>query len=341
MPCSRQSSTLIISILNPRYQINRNLSRLNHIACLSITLKSSMSSSPSIPSNSPMPAMIYGTAWKKERTADLVYQAIKSGFRAIDTASMKRHYDEALTGEGIRRAINEGIVTRKDLWIQTKYTPQDPDFLSLGSISAQINASVTSSLFNLSVSEEEEEQPPYLDALILHSPYPTISQTLEAWQALKPFVESKQIRYLGISNTPFSVLQALYNSSDVKPYVVQNRFRAAEYSWDFKTRKFCKENGIKYQGFWTLTGNPDVWQRKEFVRDVAEGSGVGLAEAWYCLMRDGGSTEIVVLNGTTNEERMKGDLDAVGKVKAWRESDGGKQVWERSVKEFRELVDGE
>lgn len=61
--------------------------------------------------------MVYGTAWKKERTADLVYEAIKAGFRGIDTAAMKRHYDEVGTGEGIRRAIQDGIVTREDLWV--------------------------------------------------------------------------------------------------------------------------------------------------------------------------------------------------------------------------------
>ena len=64
-----------------------------------------------------MPVMLYGTAWKKERTADFVYQAIKAGFRGIDTAHMKRHYDEAGTGEGIRRAIRDGLVTREDLWV--------------------------------------------------------------------------------------------------------------------------------------------------------------------------------------------------------------------------------
>lgn len=33
-----------------------------------------------------MPPMIFGTAWKKEQTADLVKQALVAGFRGIDTA---------------------------------------------------------------------------------------------------------------------------------------------------------------------------------------------------------------------------------------------------------------
>ncbi len=70
-----------------------------------------------------MPPMMYGTAWKKERTADLVYEAIKAGFRGIDTAAMKKHYDEALAAEGIRRAIREGLVSRKDLFVRPPRTP--------------------------------------------------------------------------------------------------------------------------------------------------------------------------------------------------------------------------
>ncbi|KAK4226451.1 putative NAD(P)H-dependent D-xylose reductase [Podospora fimiseda] len=338
-PFTKQSIPLLLST---RYPIHHHsISLINPFPFASSKYKptptKTMSSQPQF--GIPMPQMIYGTAWKKDLTSSLVHQAIKSGFRAIDTAAMKRHYDEALTGQGIRQAINEGIVTRKDLWIQTKYTPQDPDFLSAGtSISAQIKASITNSLSNLSVSDDEA---PYLDALILHSPFPTVSQTLEAWnEGLQPFIESKQIRYLGISNTPLFVLKALYDQGKTKPYIVQNRFRAEEYNWDLGTRKFCEEKGIKYQGFWTLTGNPEVWKRPAgFVKDVAEGAGVGVAEAWYVLMMEEGG--IVVLNGTTNQERMEGDLEAGEKVKRWRETDEGKGVWERCVKEFRGLVDGE
>mgnify|MGYP002335725129 CR=1 FL=1 len=64
-----------------------------------------------------IPKLIYGTAWKKERTADLVYAALKTGFRAVDTAAQPKHYDERGVGEGIGRAICEGIVNRKDLFV--------------------------------------------------------------------------------------------------------------------------------------------------------------------------------------------------------------------------------
>lgn len=42
--------------------------------------------------NAGKPFIIYGTAWKKERTAELVAEAVRSGFRFIDTACQPKHY---------------------------------------------------------------------------------------------------------------------------------------------------------------------------------------------------------------------------------------------------------
>ena len=47
------------------------------------------------PHLSRMPSIVYGTAWKKERTAELVIAAVRAGFRAIDTACQPKHYHDA------------------------------------------------------------------------------------------------------------------------------------------------------------------------------------------------------------------------------------------------------
>lgn len=53
---------------------------------------------------------MYGTAWKKERTSDLVVQAVRAGFRGIDTACQPKHYREDLVGEALLRLEKEGAV---------------------------------------------------------------------------------------------------------------------------------------------------------------------------------------------------------------------------------------
>lgn len=85
---------------------------------------SPLPSPPTLSSSCPslwMPRLMYGTAWKGERTEDLVYKALRAGFRAIDTAAQPQNYDEAAVGRGIRRAVSEGIVKREDLFVRTSW----------------------------------------------------------------------------------------------------------------------------------------------------------------------------------------------------------------------------
>ncbi|KAL2117033.1 hypothetical protein VTJ04DRAFT_9201 [Mycothermus thermophilus] len=324
-----------------------------------------------------MPRMIYGTAWKKERTADLVYEAIKAGFRGIDTAAMTTHYDEAGAGEGIRRAIREGIVSREELYIQTKFTPADPSspYPLHAPIPSQIHASLASSLRNLSTTTQQQQQQQqqatddvnnlpelpegYLDAYLLHSPFPHPSQTLQAWSHLQLYLPTSpdptkrgRILRLGISNAPLDLLQTLHPP----PSIVQNPlYGGPRGRWDRGVRSWCasttsspaggeggagEEEKVKYQAFWTLTANASIWRPpggEWFVRDVARGAGVSPAGAWYALLMGSG---VVVLNGTTNPERMREDLKVLDKINKWRETEEGKKAWERCWKRLGEVLDG-
>src|ERR1700761_3283637 len=142
---------------------------------------------PHLSGVSALPAFIYGTAWKKGATSDLVYQALCNGFTAIDTAAQPKHYREDLVAAGISRAIKDGKIKRSEVYIQTKFTSvggQDPEnmpFDPKSSLTEQVNASILSSLKNFSFAEHaaEGEGAPYVDTLVLHSPLPTLNETLE------------------------------------------------------------------------------------------------------------------------------------------------------------------
>jgi hypothetical protein len=58
------------------------------------------------------PHIIYGTAWKKDDTADLVYDALHAGFRYIDTACQPKHYDEPGVGYLFTNEIHIASGTR-------------------------------------------------------------------------------------------------------------------------------------------------------------------------------------------------------------------------------------
>jgi diketogulonate reductase-like aldo/keto reductase len=178
------------------------------------------------------------------------------------------------------------------------------------SLDSQIQNSVVSSLANLR-SEYEPEEEVYIDCLLLHSPLPTIEQTLEAWALLETFVP-RQIRTLGISNVTVPVLQAILEYSKVKPSVVQNRFYP-QTRYDVPLRAFCRAHQITYQSFWTLTGNPALLKSRP-VAMLAQAIGVNAPVALYSLVLNLG---IEVLNGTTSAVHMREDLEGVAKVQHW------------------------
>ncbi len=71
-----------------------------------------------------VPGFLYGTAWKEQETQRLTELALRQGFRGIDTANQRRHYDEAAVGRGIAVAIENGLLHRDELFLQTKFTYQ-------------------------------------------------------------------------------------------------------------------------------------------------------------------------------------------------------------------------
>ena len=219
-----------------------------------------------------LPAFIYGTAWKEDASADLVYQALCNGFTAVDTAAQPRHYREDLVAAGIFRALKDGKIKRSEVYVQTKFTSvggQDPEnmpFDPKSSFTDQVNASVKSSLknFNFADRTEGDADAQYIDTVVLHSPLPTLNETLEVWQALEQYVPQK-IRNLGISNCNLFTLMDLYERARIKPSVVQNRFYPNT-KFDIGVRQFCKETNIVYQSFWTLSANPSLVWSKEVSR---------------------------------------------------------------------------
>src|SRR5258705_9907491 len=114
-----------------------------------------------------VPLIMYGTAWKEDRTQVLVLEAIATGFRAFDTANQRKHYVEEEVGAAVRTAIASGTVTQEDLFLQTKFTyqrgqdyrlPYDPDC----DLTTQVRQSIASSLEHLGVTR--------IDSYILHGP---------------------------------------------------------------------------------------------------------------------------------------------------------------------------
>jgi diketogulonate reductase-like aldo/keto reductase len=254
----------------------------------------------------PLPDFLYGTAWKEERTAALTELALRVGFRGIDTANQRRHYFEAGVGAGLAAAYRAGIVTRADLFLQTKFTyrqgqdhrlPYDPR----ADLATQVAQSLASSLEHLGTD--------HVDSLLLHGPasgYGWTPADTEVWAAMRAERDAGRARRIGVSNVSLHHLQQMLAAGAEPPAFVQNRC-FARLGWDRAVRTFCAERGIVYQGFSLLTANPEVLAHP-LVGRVAARLGATPAQVVFRFARAIG---ILPLTGTTDPEHMRQDLAAL------------------------------
>nr|ABK35120.1 xylose reductase [Scheffersomyces shehatae] len=176
-----------------------------------------------------MPSIGFG-CWKlgKSTAADQVYNAIKAGYRLFDGA--EDYGNEQEVGEGVKRAIDEGIVTREEIFLTSKLwnNYHDPK---------NVETALNKTLKDLKVD--------YVDLFLIHFPiafkfvpieekYPPgfycgdgdnfvyeDVPILETWKALEKLVKAGKIRSIGVSNFPGALLLDLFRGATIKPAVLQ------------------------------------------------------------------------------------------------------------------------
>ncbi len=248
-----------------------------------------------------MPAIIYGTAWKEQRTEDLVVAAVLAGFRGIDTACQPKHYQEPLVGTALQRLATRGI-ERRSLFLQTKFTPlsgHDPSRIPYDS-----NAPLPTQVAQSFETSQQNLKTDYVDSLLLHSPLSPYRDLLTVWRAMEEIHHAGAALRLGISNCyDLACLQQLHADAAVKPAIVQNRFYR-ETGYDAPLRRWCDTHDIVYQSFWTLTANPHILA-SETVCELASRYEKTPAQIYFGFL---GRIGIVPLTGACSEQHMLEDL---------------------------------
>ena len=254
----------------------------------------------------PIPKLLYGTAWKEERSEPLTALALAAGFRGIDSANQRKHYFEAAVGKAVQHAIDEGKLTRGELFVQTKFTfqrgqdqrlPYDPK----APVRAQVEQSLTSSLEHFGTA--------YVDSFLLHGPSQAGRLTpvdVEAWRAIESQVSAGRARFAGVSNFSHAQLRELLHIAKVPPRFVQNRCYART-GWDRAVRQLCTEHGVTYQGFSLLTANRAELAQPS-VQALCQRTGQSAAEL---VFRFATALGMLPLTGTSNANHMRLDLAAV------------------------------
>jgi diketogulonate reductase-like aldo/keto reductase len=254
-----------------------------------------------------VPAFLYGTAWKEDRTEELASLALATGFRGIDTANQRRHYVEAAVGSAVAGVLQGRKTSREDLFLQTKFTsPGGQDhrlpYDGAADPATQVRQSFESSLEHLRTT--------YVDSYVLHGPSSSrgiAGGDWAVWRAMEALHQAGKARLLGISNVSLEQLVTIHDGSAVKPAFVQNRCFART-GWDRETRAFCREQGILYQGFSLLTANPRALASPAVER-AARRTGRTAAQVVFRFALEVG---MIPLTGTSRQTHMQEDLGAEG-----------------------------
>lgn len=138
----------------------------------------------------------------KKECQESVYQAIKAGYRLIDTAAS--YTNEDAVGNAVRQVIDEGICKREDLFITSKLWVQDMKDYDTA------KKGIESSLKKIGLE--------YLDLYLLHQ---AMGDYFSAWRAMEDAYKEGKLKAIGISNFYPNILTNFCETIEIKPMVNQ------------------------------------------------------------------------------------------------------------------------
>ena len=192
-----------------------------------------------------IPEIGFGT-WQTpdgKTAADCVKYALSVGYRHIDTAAC--YGNEKGVGEGIKAAIDEGIVKREDVFLTSKLWNTERGY------------DKTLRAFEQTMSDLGTD---YIDLYLIH--WPASSHrfadweeiNLATWKAMTELYKSGRIRAIGVSNFEPHHLNALMQT-EVKPMVNQIEYHPGCLQKEIV--EYCRENGILVEA-WSPLGSGRV-----------------------------------------------------------------------------------
>ena len=177
-------------------------------------------------------------------TAAVVDQALKTGYRSIDTARAYRN--EAAVGEATARSD----LDREELFITTKLWNADHGRDAAKTAFAQ-------SLERLGYD--------YVDLYLIHWPVPSQDKYVETWQALCELHADGRARSIGVSNFQVNHLERIIDASGVVPSV--NQIELHPQLQQARLREFHAQHGILTEAWSPLGQGAALTQ--DAVREIA------------------------------------------------------------------------
>ena len=233
-----------------------------------------------------MPIIGIGTyRLSNEQAENSVYWALKYGYRLIDTAHI--YGNEEGVGKGIQRAIDDGFVTREEIFVTTKMWTSDYD---------DPEAAVNESLRRLNLD--------YIDLMILHHSQP--SNDVNAYLGMEKAVEEGKLRCIGLSNyyEPED-FDRLIGKTNILPVLLQNETHPYHQSTLMKDH--IRQYGTVMESWFPLggRGNTQTLFNDETIASIAQEHNVSSAQVILRWHLQSGN---IAIPGSSNEDHIKENI---------------------------------
>ena len=233
-----------------------------------------------------MPPIGYGVfrMTDLEECENAVVQAVKTGYRLIDTAAA--YENETAVGKAIKRVIAEGIVSREDLFVTTKLWITDTSY-------EKAKEGFQRSLDRLGLD--------YVDLYLIHQPY---NDYYGAWRALEELYEEGKVKSIGVDNFTQDRMADFLFFNKVKPAV--NMIECNAYFQREGESEYLKEQHILMQAWSPLAAGKEDLFTNEILCSIAKKHDKSVAQIVLRWLVQRGIVPVVK---SANPVRMKENLD--------------------------------
>ena len=221
----------------------------------------------------------------KEECKQSVLEAIKAGYRLIDTAAS--YTNEDAVGEAVREAIREGICTREELFITSKMWVQD--MKDYDSAKKAIDASLQKSGLE------------YLDLYLLHQ---AMGDYFSAYRAMEDAYKEGKLKAIGVSNfyphtlvnfCSFVEISPMVNQVELHPFFAQPHALEIMNEYHVQAEAWAPLGGGRYDAF-----------SNEVLKKIALKHNKSIGQV---MLRWNVQRGVVVIPKSTHIERIQENID--------------------------------